>query len=89
MLTWGREYWPVFLIISAVWVILGFGIAEIFAFFTSSATHIDNTLSNYARQELHVSTQLTIHTIAWWISFLVWSVFVFVITLHIWYDQFG
>jgi hypothetical protein len=89
MLTWGKEYWPIFLTISALWVGLGFGIAEILALFTKSSTHIDNTQSFYARSQLHVSTQLTIHTVAWWASFLVWVVFVFVITLHIWYDQFG
>ena len=87
-LSWGRVYWPVFLIISSVWVILGFGIPELIALFTGKSSHTDNTLSNYSWSELHVSTMLTVHTLAWYLSFGVWVMFAFVITLHIWFRQF-
>lgn len=89
MITWGRDYWPIFLIISSIWLLLGFGIPELIALLSGTAGHLDNTLSVYARDELNVSAQLTKHTIAWYLSFLVWIVFTFVITLHIWFDQFG
>jgi hypothetical protein len=89
MITWGRDWWPLFLIISSVWVLLGFGIPELIALFSAPANHLDNTLSDYARTELNVSAQLTKHTIAWWLSFLVWMLFTVTITLHIWFDQFG
>lgn len=89
MITWGKEYWPIFLIISAIWVLLGFGIPELIALLSPVPNHLDNTLSVYARDELNVSAQLTKHAIAWWLSFLAWGLFVVVITLHIWFDQFG
>lgn len=89
MITWGRTWWPVFLIISSVWVLLGFGIPETFAFLTQTSTHTDNTLSNYSWQELNVSTMLTVHTVAWWLSFAVWCMAIFVLTLHIWFHQFS
>lgn len=91
MMTWGREYWPVFLIISGIWLMLGFGIPEAMALVTGSAGHIDNTLSFYARTELNISvaTAATKHTIAWWCSFVPWMIFLVFITSHIWFDQFG
>jgi hypothetical protein len=90
-MTWGKVYWPVFLIISSVWVMLGFGIPETIALFTHPSTHLDNTLSFYSRTELHasVATATTMHTAAWWLSFVVWMMFVIFITAHIWFDQFG
>lgn len=89
MITWGRWWWPVFLIASGAWIILAFGIPEIIALLTARATHTDNTLSNYSWSELHVSTELTVHTVAWYVSFAVWCVLVFVLTLHIWFHQFS
>lgn len=87
MLTWGRVWWPLFLLISSAWVFLGFGVPETLALLTSRATHTDNTLSNYSWTELHVSSTLTVHTIAWWASLTVWATFAIVITLHIWFRQ--
>lgn len=89
MITWGKDYWPIFLIISSIWLLLGFGIPELIALISPVTGHLDNTLSVYARDELNVSSQLTKHTIAWYLSFLVWTLFCIVITLHIWFDQFG
>lgn len=89
--TWGKDYWPVFLIISGFWVLTGFGIPEGLSLASYPSTHIDNSLSFYARTELHVyvATGTDIHTVGWWISFLAWMMFVVFITAHIWFDQFG
>ena len=88
---WGNRYWPIFLIASAVYLLIFFGIPEASAIIVHPSSGIDNTLSHYARTELHVSvaTQNTIHTIAWWCSFVVWMMFVIFITAHIWFYQFG
>jgi hypothetical protein len=90
-MTWGKVYWPIFLIISSLWLLTGFGIAETIALISGTANHLDNTLSYYARTELHISvaTAATAHTVAWWITFVVWMMFVIFITAHIWFDQFG
>jgi hypothetical protein len=90
-MTWGKHYWPVFLIISSVWLLLGFGIPESWALFIEGGTgvHIDNTLSVYARTELNVSLNTNVHTVAWYLTFLMWMMFVVFITAHIWFDQFG
>jgi hypothetical protein len=76
MITWGRVYWPVFLLVAS----LLFAIPELIAIFTNAA----NTLSEYAWQELKVGT-FPVHTAARWISLIVWLVFVAVITAHIWW----
>lgn len=91
MMTWGYHYWPTFLIVSGLWVISGFGIPETIALVTNPATHLDNTLSFYARTELHVSvaTANTLHTGVWWVTFAAWILFVVFITAHIWFAQFG
>jgi hypothetical protein len=91
METWGLTYWPYFLIVSAVWLALGFGIPEAIALASHASSHLDNTLSQYARTDLGVSVavQTTVHTVAWWCSFVVWMVFVVFITGHIWFAQFG
>jgi hypothetical protein len=90
MMTWGRVYWPIFLIISSAWIALGFGIPETIAL-VANTLHLDNTLSKYARSELGISvaTAATVHSIAWWCSFSAWMIFVLFITGHIWFDQFG
>jgi hypothetical protein len=87
--TWGRHYWPIFLIISSVWILTGFGIPETIALVTKVSTHADNTLSYYARSDLNVSLQTTKHTVAWYLSFITWVFFSIWITAHIWFDQFG
>lgn len=91
MASWGNAYWPIFLIISGLWLLLGFGIPESLALMGHVSNHLDNTLSFYSRSELHVSvaTDKSIHTIGWWISFLAWAMFAVFITAHIWFDQFG
>lgn len=92
MSSWGNTYWPVFLIISGLWVLSGFGIPESLALMTQPSTHLDNTLSYYARVQLHANVAMgptAMHTAAWWITFTVWMMFVLFITAHIWFLQFG
>jgi hypothetical protein len=90
-MTWGATYWRLFLIISGLWMLTGFGIPESIALATDPVRGLDNTLSHYARSELHVSvaTAGNLHTVGWWVSFLAWMMFVVFITAHIWFDQFG
>lgn len=90
-MTWGKLWWPVFLIISSLWLLTGFGIPEAIALVTQPGSHLDNTLSYYSRTELGISvaTAATAHTWAWWLSFVVWMMFIIFITGHIWFDQFG
>ena len=89
MITWGLHYWPVFLILSATWLLLGFGIPELLAIFTQVSTHTDNTLSAYAQQELHVSAQMTRHTIAWYLTLITWTSLSIILTWHIWFNLGG
>lgn len=90
MLTWGRIWWPIFLIISSLWILIGFLPEEIVALVTKVSTHTDNTLSQYARTELHVTASIQdVHDIAWWLSLLAWSVFAVWATGHIWFDLWG
>lgn len=77
-MTWGKFYWPYWIILTS----LTFGVPELIAIFTN----VKNTLSDYARYELNVAPHVNVHTIAWWISLVVWLLFVVVITLHIWGD---
>lgn len=90
-MTWGEKYWPLFLIISSLYIAIGLGVPETIALLSSPSKHLDNTLTHYARVELHVSiaTANTMHTVAWWATFAVWIVFVVFITAHIWFSQFG
>lgn len=89
MITWGNWYWPNVLIALSAAIVLGIGVPEIIALLTQTSTHTDNTLSNYSWQELHVTTQLTRHTIAWYVSFFTWLTSIIVLTLHIWFHQFS
>lgn len=75
--TWGRTYWPIAMII----VSLLFLPAEIIALVTNAA----NTLSDYSWYELHLRPGLSVHTVAWYLSFIGWLLFVVVITWHIWF----
>lgn len=88
-MTWGKWYWPTALIIAAVTLALLFFPAEIYAI----TTNLNNTLSDYSRYELGVTTAFgkstALHTVAWWVSFVVWSGFVIWITGHIWFVQWG
>lgn len=88
-MTWGNWYWPLALITMAIVAAGLFFPAEI----TAIVTNKNNTLSDFARYELGVRTALgqtvTLHTWAWWVSFLVWDGFVIWITGHIWFVQWG
>jgi type II secretory pathway component PulF len=77
-MTWGKYYWPYFLILTSVI----FLVPEIVALFTN----VTNTLSWYARHMLNVSAHMTVHTLAWYISLTAWILFVIVITGHIWWN---
>lgn len=76
-MTWGRYYWPFFLVLSG----LLFLIPEIIAL----VTNFRNTLSQYSWAELHVNPHIAVHTMAWYISICGWLLFVIVITAHIWF----
>lgn len=77
-ITWGGFYWPYWIILTS----LTFGVPEVIALFTNYM----NTLSEYAWHELNVSPHVTVHTIAWYASIIIWLLFVVVITAHIWWD---
>jgi hypothetical protein len=74
---WGRVYWPVALLVMSVGF---FGIPELIALFTNPA----NTLSDYAWDQLQVGS-IPVHLVAWYISLVVWLLFVVIITMHIWW----
>lgn len=90
-MTWGHWYWPTALIIAASVLALLFFPAEIYAIFSN----LNNTLSDYSRYELGLTTAFgqqtgsAVHTIAWYVTFFVWMGFVIWITAHIWFVQFG
>lgn len=88
-MTWGHWYWPTALIIASVTLALLFFPAEIYAV----TTNLNNTLSDYSRYTLGLTTafggQTRLHTVAWWVSFLTWDAFVVWITGHIWFVIWG
>jgi hypothetical protein len=78
--TWGRLYWPYFLVLAS----LLFAVPEIIALATNRA----NTLSDYAHHELNVTVATVangVHTLAWYVSLAGWLLFVVLITWHIWW----
>jgi hypothetical protein len=79
-MTWGRWYWPLALIaVQLLWIP-----AELIALATNRA----NTLSDYAHNELSVTTATVahgIHTAAWYLSLAGWALFVFIVSWHIWW----
>lgn len=79
-MTWGRYYWPYFLVL-----VTGlFGIPELIALFTNRA----NTLSDFSHYELNVTRATVMHgimTVAWYASLAGWILFVVIITWHIWW----
>jgi hypothetical protein len=82
-MTWGKEYWPIMLIITSI-LFLG---PEIYAL----VTNVKNTLSDYARYELNVTTPteaFNAHTAAWLLTLGVWLVVAFWLTFHIWFERF-
>jgi hypothetical protein len=76
-MTWGRVWWPVYLIIVSA-AFLG---PEIYAL----VSNWRNTLSQYTWHELNVSPHVNTHTVAWTVSLVAWLMFVVVITAHIWW----
>ena len=76
-MTWGKYYWPFYLILLS----LLFLVPELIALFTNYM----NTLSQYTWAELNVNPHISAHTIAWYLSLSGWVLFVIVITLHIWF----
>ena len=80
-MTWGKQYWPVFLIA----VSLAFLVPEILAL----ATNVKNTLSDYAWYELDITTpqeHFSAHTAAWFLSLGMWLVIAIWLTYHIWFE---
>jgi|HubBroStandDraft_2_1064218.scaffolds.fasta_scaffold376269_3 hypothetical protein len=83
-MTWGRYYWPVMLIITSAL----FLVPEIYALFTN----FKNTLSDYARYELNITSPtepFTAHGAAWILTLGAWLVVTFWLTFHIWFERFG
>lgn len=82
-MTWGRLYWPYFLIVTS----LAFMGPEIFAL----ATNAKNTLSDYAWYELGVKApteSFSAHSAAWLLSLGMWLVVAIWLTYHIWFERF-
>ena len=82
-MTWGKTYWPIFLIVTS----LAFLGPEIYAL----VTNFRNTLSDYARYELNITTPheaFTAHSAAWLLTLGVWLVIAFWLTFHIWFERF-
>ena len=82
-MTWGKLWWPWYLIVTSI-AFLG---PEIYAL----VTNVKNTLSDYARYELNVTTPtqaFTAHTAAWLLSLGVYCVVVFWLFWHIWFERF-
>lgn len=81
-MTWGRHYWPIALIVISLIVL----VPELIAL----ATNPKNTLSDYARYELNLMPHVyNVHTAAWWLSLITFSLAVVVLILHIWGNQLG
>lgn len=76
-MTWGKYYWPFYLILAA----LLFLVPEIIAL----VTNFRNTLSQYSWNELHVNPGITVHTLAWYLSLAAWVLTAIVLTVHIWF----
>lgn len=80
-MTWGRQLWPVVLIIVSLLII----VPETWALLTNWS----NTLSDYARYELGINTfqvPLDKHTAAWFLTLILWSMFAGWLTYHIWLE---
>lgn len=83
-MTWGRHYWAYYLIAVSLFF-LG---PEIYALFTN----VKNTLSDYARYELDITTPrepFTAHGAAWFLTLGFWLVIAIWLTFHIWFEKFG
>jgi hypothetical protein len=82
-MTWGKWYWPVMLIVTS----LLFLVPEIIALLTN----FKNTLSDYARYELNVTTptqQFSTHTAAWFLTLGVYITIAIWLFYHIWFEKF-
>lgn len=78
-MTWGRYYWPFFIVVASL-LFLG---PELIALFTNRS----NTLSEYAWHELNVNPRIPVHTLAWWISLIAFILAIFVLVIHIWFKR--
>lgn len=79
-MTWGRRYWPYWIIA----VSLAFLIPELLALFTNGK----NSLSQYVWDELGVSPHMTMHTVAWWVSLIGVLLAFAIVVAHIWFREF-
>lgn len=82
-MTWGRAYWPWFLIVTS----LAFIVPEVVALIVNAK----NTLSDYAWYELNVKTPheaFSAHTAAWFLSLGMWLVIAIWLTFHVWFETF-
>ena len=82
-MTWGRWWWPIFLIVTSI----AFLVPEVIAL----ATNAKNTLSDYAWYELNISVPkegFTAHTAAWFLSLGVWLVIAAWLSFPIWFETF-
>ena len=81
--TWGKWYWPIFLIL----VVMEFMPAEIYAIATNTA----NTLSDYSWHELGVPAQEGVpfvHNAAWFLTLGTYLVVSTWLAWHIWGGKF-
>jgi hypothetical protein len=76
MVTWGNWWWPAFLI----GTFLAFIIPELFALFTQTSTHTDNTLSGWTWQ-----TEPPTYSWEWFLSLILWLAVAIWLTGHIWW----
>ena len=82
-MTWGKIYWPWFLIVTS----LAFIGPELVALVVNAK----NTLSDYAWYELNVKTPrepFTAHGAAWFLSLGMWLVVAIWLTFHVWFETF-
>lgn len=80
MITWGRYYWPYFIVLVSTL----FLVPEIIALISNWR----NTLSNYAWTELRVGPNFPVHDLAWYLSLIGWLLAVVVLSMHIWFGKF-
>jgi hypothetical protein len=81
-MTWGRVYWPLFLIATS----LAFLGPEVFALIEGQK----NTLSDYSwgRLEVVQNEHFWQHNAAWLLTLGVWLVIALWLTAHIWFRRF-
>jgi len=79
-MTWGKFYWPYWLIVAS----LMFLVPEIITLFTNSK----NTLSDWSWTELNIyNGRIPVHGIAWWVSLIAFLTGIIVLVLHVWFHK--